>query len=837
MNKCCSRYVIAALSAVGLSAPALAQAGSDACSTSAPAITLGVPVVSDSATATTDFSITPASTCGGFTGSGGGKDVFYTFTPGATDYYEVSLCGSSFDTVVAVMSACGAAAANVVACNDDASPSCGANNSRINSVQLSSGVTYIIRVAGYGTSSPESGAFTLQVSSAAPPLVGDICASGASLPEVPSTGGTVMGDAFGASADGDASCGDFVPGVDVWYRFTPATAGPWRISLCSTGIPWDTVLSVHTACPTDISFNQVPGGCQDQGCPGTDLSNISSLALTAGVQVLIRIAPYTGDPDFIDITPGPFVLEVTDLASASGACCACDGTCAVTTTGATGCAAGARFVVAGTCEPTNSCPIGTGGLTCECAQTLALDAGQAFDLSLSTVDSIISCSSGTDGLWYSFTAPTDGEYAFVADATSGAGFPSMAFFTDCGTELDCFNDGTDTTLVITGELTAGQNILIRVGAFADTPWAGTVRVTQTALGTCCVDSGAQAGTCFLLFSGACPTGTTLSSGTTCEPTNPCQPVNSCCDSATFACTLIFGGDCPAGTIPNLATACAPTNPCSEFPLEACCNGTACVVVQNSNAGGSPTACAGGSVSQGINTTCVPTNPCFVNDECSGAITLTVGTLVNGTTVDATGALPASCSIGEFDVWYTFTAPSDNTYTFQAIQQSASSSVVSLFTDCTQATELACVSGGTTVSPTAVDVVLAMTAGQAVKVRVSSYADIEGPFTLVVTAPTPVNEFCCRGTTCAEVAAGSCTGMVSGSNATTVPSCGAGNSSATCCFADFNHVGGVTIDDLFLYLNAYFTGSPWANYGGDGVATPVIDDLFLFLNSYFTGCQP
>lgn len=101
---------------------------------------------------------------------------------------------------------------------------------------------------------------------------------------------------------------------------------------------------------------------------------------------------------------------------------------------------------------------------------------------------------------------------------------------------------------------------------------------------------------------------------------------------------------------------------------------------------------------------------------------------------------------------------------------------------------------------------------------------------------PAQSTCCRGTTCTQVPAGSCTGQVAGSNSVTVASCGTGNALATCCYADFNHDGTESIDDLFLYINAYFTSSPWANYGGDGVAQPTIDDLFLYINAYFTGCQ-
>lgn len=54
-----------------------------------------------------------------------------------------------------------------------------------------------------------------------------------------------------------------------------------------------------------------------------------------------------------------------------------------------------------------------------------------------------------------------------------------------------------------------------------------------------------------------------------------------------------------------------------------------------------------------------------------------------------------------------------------------------------------------------------------------------------------------------------------------------------CVADFNNINGVTIDDLFLFFNAYFNGDPSANV--NGVASVTIDDLFFFINAWFTGC--
>lgn len=96
--------------------------------------------------------------------------------------------------------------------------------------------------------------------------------------------------------------------------------------------------------------------------------------------------------------------------------------------------------------------------------------------------------------------------------------------------------------------------------------------------------------------------------------------------------------------------------------------------------------------------------------------------------------------------------------------------------------------------------------------------------------------CCRGLTCLTVPVAECTGQVAGSNAITVSACGPHNAFATCCYGDYNHDGIGSIDDIFLYLNAWFTGSPWADAGGDGVTQPTIDDIFIFLNSWFAGCS-
>lgn len=51
-------------------------------------------------------------------------------------------------------------------------------------------------------------------------------------------------------------------------------------------------------------------------------------------------------------------------------------------------------------------------------------------------------------------------------------------------------------------------------------------------------------------------------------------------------------------------------------------------------------------------------------------------------------------------------------------------------------------------------------------------------------------------------------------------------------ADFNCTGGVTVQDLFDFLAAYFTGTPASDINGSGGIT--VQDLFDFLAAYFTG---
>jgi hypothetical protein len=57
--------------------------------------------------------------------------------------------------------------------------------------------------------------------------------------------------------------------------------------------------------------------------------------------------------------------------------------------------------------------------------------------------------------------------------------------------------------------------------------------------------------------------------------------------------------------------------------------------------------------------------------------------------------------------------------------------------------------------------------------------------------------------------------------------------ATPCAPDFNGIGGVTVQDIFDFLGAWFAGNPRADFNGaNGIN---VQDIFDFLAAWFTGC--
>ncbi|MBY0262154.1 MAG: hypothetical protein K2Q20_07400, partial [Phycisphaerales bacterium] len=188
----------------------------DSC-TSAETILLDQAVLGTNLGATDSFRLnSPSSLCGnGASGSWGRKDVFYAFTPtlAGTNPYRISLCPSDastgFDANLSVLTTCPSGATvgapTVIACNEDVLPGATCYNPNdfvwtpeIQTVNLTGGVRYLIRVAGYDYcaflnpnlcgSNANEGLFALFVTSAAPPPAApanDSCASAAVVSSLP----------------------------------------------------------------------------------------------------------------------------------------------------------------------------------------------------------------------------------------------------------------------------------------------------------------------------------------------------------------------------------------------------------------------------------------------------------------------------------------------------------------------------------------------------------------------------------------------------------------------------------------------------------------------------
>ena len=299
--------------------------GADACF-DADAVCPGITYVGTTNEATNDG----ATACS----PGGGRDVWYTYTPVTDGVLTVSSCGSSFDTVVSVHLDCEAGRTEPLTCNDDA---CGSASQL--SLAVAAGTTYRIRVSGFRT---RSGVYRLELEG--PPCrtrersadcnrngVPDACdiatgstddcnvngipdaceladptpvAETAACPQAGDAcpGVRYIGTTIGAVSDGADVCGSG-DSPAVWYSYTPASDGRLIVSLC--GSSFDTVLSAHSACRVDGGDVIV---CNDDACGG---QSEVSLDVLAGLTYFIRVSGIGFDIAAFGGPSGSYVLVLT----------------------------------------------------------------------------------------------------------------------------------------------------------------------------------------------------------------------------------------------------------------------------------------------------------------------------------------------------------------------------------------------------------------------------------------------------------------------------------------------------------------------------------------------
>jgi hypothetical protein len=342
------------------------------------------------------------------------------------------------------------------------------------------------------------------------------------------------------------------------------------------------------------------------------------------------------------------------------------------------------------------------------------------------------------------------------------------------------------------------------------------------VGACCAASGA----CSSTTQQAC-TSTSGSSyigdNTTCG-TGTC-PTGACCNTATGGCSATTAVGCTGGqAYSGDGTACNP-NPCSQ-PTGACCTNGACTF-------GTAAACGSGTY-QGNGTSCgsvncpQPTGACCFGTACltaSGSDCSNAGGQYQGNSV---ACVSGACPTGACCIVNTG-ACSTATPSACAAQGGAyrGNGVACNTTSCAPPTGACCAANGFCLSnQTQSDCQNAGLAWQGGGVACSP------------NPCAPPAGVCCRGTVCTTgVTQANCVspGGTVGAAFSSQASCNAsGNSVSPCCYADFNKSGGLSVGDIFDYLNAWFTGSPFCKVAGDGVASPSVQDIFNFLGIWFAG---
>ncbi len=251
------------------------------------------------------FDNAPASHDGSGTCSTTGKNLWYCFTAPITGNARISLCGSSFDTKLAVYDGCSCAPLGTqLACEDD---NCGLQSEAI--VPVIGGNQYKVEVTGYSATSVGSGFLTIETTVPPP---NDECTAVTPVVLTPSVPVTFTGDNTNASPD----CASF-PGPNVWEAFTLTACSDVTLDYCGTspafGNAW---LNLANGCPC-VSFTT--GAAFDVSTCGDGNVTMTWLALPAGTYYY----PVMNDPD--NGAVGPYTIHV--VSEPVVAYCAADGFC------------------------------------------------------------------------------------------------------------------------------------------------------------------------------------------------------------------------------------------------------------------------------------------------------------------------------------------------------------------------------------------------------------------------------------------------------------------------------------------------------------------------------
>jgi hypothetical protein len=615
------------------------------------------------------------------------SDVWYSLIPSTSGVHRVEVCATGFKPVVSVHSGCLGGA--VQACDAaGAVPGCDAGTSAAVNFSATPGSPALIRVAGLRGS---AGSFTIAAYTARP---NDLCANAQALAVDVSTAGQTTPILASESV---VSCA--TSSADVWYRITPANSGLYGVTLC--GANFDSVLSVHSSCPSQPGSSVL--ACNDDVC-GTASALVTPM--TAGTTYWIRVAGKTA--------PGGLV------------------------------AWGSFNVLVQQQSPTND----------QCTTPAVLQLGVPIngDNIGATGTDLTFCGSGdSKDVWYSFTAPSAGQYEFN---TCGSELATvLSVLTACGgavvgcSDGDAVFCGPGTGARVTLSLSAGVTYRVRVAGLGGAEGTFTLAVARTSPSN---DSCASAAAITVLTPiAATVTGAGSSGVTACgagdgpdiwfafvAPVSRYFRIDTCgstldgvvsvypgCSlSVQLACAVNSIGACPGAASGASAVAYFDAGVSYRIRVAAVAGST-----------------SGGSVRLLVSPIAPP------NDTCDGAAPLVLTETIYGATSGAVpGAGAAPCATGdELDVWYTFTPPATGTYQINTCAASTLDTVITLHESCGGAA-VACNddapaicgigSGGSAVT-------MRLSGGTPYFVRVAGVGGASGAFYITASLAAPANDTC------------------------------------------------------------------------------------------------
>lgn len=392
------------------------------------------------------------------------NDVWYLWSPGATDSYSLSTCDAvDYDSKLAIYTgACGAR--NALACNDDAL-GCSGFTSLVQVSGITCGSTYLIQVGGF--SAADTGMGNLTISQDNPGVgacvTGDGCDSATVVTDGVHPFDTTFATPSGIMPSGlpaflagapDTACEGFGSPDDlhndVWFRWNADHTDSYSLSTCGDAT-YDTKLAIYSG----NCASRTPLACNDDGvgCAGFS-SRLLVTGIVCGLDYYVQVGGFsaiqvgTGNLTIAQDNPVP-----TD--DCAGAAAIGDGVHAFDTT-----LAGHSDIVAVGLPPFVE---GAPGTACESF------AGQDPE------------ALGKD-VFFSWTADHTDAYTLATCDDAGYDTKLAIYSGDCGSPvaLACNDDAVgcsafSSTLNVTG-IVCGQTYIVQVGGFASSS-SGTGNLT------------------------------------------------------------------------------------------------------------------------------------------------------------------------------------------------------------------------------------------------------------------------------------------------------------------------------------------------------------------------